>query len=34
MGAGVETYVLTEWGAVARANVMGTKYWKDKQLNE
>lgn len=34
VGTGTETYVLTNWGAVARANVMGTKYWKDKKLNE
>lgn len=33
VGMGVDTYVLTQWGAVARANVMGTKYWKDKKLN-
>jgi lipid-binding SYLF domain-containing protein len=33
VGMGVDTYVLTQWGAVARANVMGTKYWKDKHLN-
>ncbi len=34
VGAGTETYVLTNWGAVARASVIGTKYWKDKNLNE
>lgn len=34
VGSGVETYQLTQWGAAARASMMGTKYYKDKDLNE
>lgn len=32
-GTGVEIYELTSWGVALRANVTGTKYWKDKKLN-
>lgn len=33
-GAGYDTYVLTRWGAAVRASLMGTKYYKDKDLND
>ena len=32
-GTGIDIYELTNWGVALRANVTGTKYWKDKKLN-